>query len=96
MRGPDPGQARALGRASLLTVDGAVRSGRMAVVAHILEDRTSVPVTLGVLSSRRRRPRAWLFALAFASFLAPCHAPILDTASSAYPFICSLLAWPAG
>ena len=68
----------------------------MVVVTPTLEDRSSVPLPLDVATPRKRRPRAWLFALAFASFLAPCHTPIIDAATGAYPFLCTLLAWPAG
>jgi hypothetical protein len=84
-----------LGQAIVVTVTGTVRSWQMAVVTPTLEDRSSVPVTHVVATSRNRRPRAWLFAIAFASFLTPCHAPIMDAASSAYPFFCTLLPWPA-
>lgn len=73
-----------------------VQSVDMAILIAPSQNRSLSTGASAVAQGRRRRPRAWLLALAFASFLAPCHAPIADAASSVYPFFCTLLPWSAG
>ena len=67
----------------------------MAIVVAPTDDRSPKALAGAIAPARRRRPRGWLLALAFASFLAPCHTPIMDAASGAYPFFCTLFPWVA-
>ena len=88
-------QAEKLARRLQAQTLGTVRWEEMVILVAPNNDHSPGLMAGAIAPARRRRPRGWLLALAFASFLAPCHSPIVDAASGAYPFFCTLFPWVA-